>query len=160
MSTNENKTAFTIWVDADACPRDIRDLLLRNAVRRRIPTILVANTYISLPASEYIGFDLVPHGSDKADDHIVERATGRDIAVTGDIPLAARLIERGIFVLDTRGEECTPATIGERLAMRNLLEELRGAGMVTGGPKEFSQNDRQRFANALDRALTKRLKGL
>ncbi len=150
--------ALTLWIDADACPREIRDLLLRTAVRRRIKTVFVANSYMAIPASEYVQFCLVPGGFNEADDHIVRNADPRDLAVTGDIPLASRLIERDILVLNTRGEEWTPANIGERLAMRNLMEELRSAGMVTGGPKEFSRVDLQRFANALDRVLTKRLK--
>lgn len=149
---------FSIWIDADACPRGIRDLIFRAAVRLRLRCTLVANTYMALPGSEYIAFELVPHGADKADDHIVAHASGRDIVVTGDIPLAARLIENGILVLNTRGEEWTAANIGERLAMRNLMEGLRSAGLTTGGPKELDQTDVRRFANALDRALTKRRK--
>ncbi len=155
----ENNAAFTIWIDADACPREVRDLLLRVAARRGIPTILVANTYMSVPPLDNVTFRLVPGDFNAADDHIVDNAGARDLAVTGDIPLASRLIERHILVLNTRGEEWTPANIGERLAMRNLMEGLRSAGMVTGGPKEFDRADLQRFANALDRILTKRLKG-
>lgn len=154
----DEAATFTIWVDADACPRDLRDLLLRNAVNRRIPTTFVANTYMSLPESEHIRFELVPAGADKADDYIVEKSGDDDLAVTGDIPLADRLVRRDIMVLDTRGEEMTSANIGERLAMRNLMEELRSAGIQTGGPKEINRTDVQRFANALDRAVTKRLK--
>lgn len=150
--------AFTIWIDADACPREVRDLLLRAAVRRSIDTVLVANSYMSVPQLDRVTFRLVPGDFNAADDYIVEHAETRDLAVTGDIPLASRLIERGILVLNTRGEEWTAANIGERLAMRNLMEELRSAGMVTGGPKEFDRSDLQRFANALDRVLTKRLK--
>lgn len=159
MPENDDETAFKVWVDADACPRDVQDLLLRNAVKRRIPTVFVANTYFSLPELPCVSFQLVPRGADKADDHIVETAGDLDVAVTGDIPLAARLVERNIAVLSPRGEEMTSANIGERLAMRNLMEELRSAGLPTGGPKEFDKNDAQRFANALDRFITKRLKG-
>ncbi len=159
MNEPEKKAAaFTIWIDADACPREVRELLLRAAVRREIDTVLVANTYMSVPRLDRVTFQLVPGDFNAADDYIVEHAETRDLAVTGDIPLASRLIDRGILVLNTRGEEWTPANIGERLAMRNLMEELRSAGMVTGGPKEFDRADLQRFANALDRVLTKRLK--
>ena len=150
--------AFTIWVDADACPRETQDLLLRNAARRDIPTVFVANSWRNLPDLPTVSFRLVAQGADKADDHIVESAGDLDLAVTGDIPLAARLVEKDIAVLNPRGEEMTPANIGERLAMRNLMEELRSAGLPTGGPKEYDKNDAQKFANALDRAMTKRLK--
>ena len=149
---------FTLWVDADACPREVRDLLELTAIRARVNAVFVANTYMNVFNSEFIRFQLVSQGADKADDYIVEHAAGEDIAVTADIPLAARLVENKIYVLDPRGEEMTAATIGERLAMRNLLEDLRGAGLVSGGPKEMDKKDAQRFANALDRAVTKRLK--
>jgi uncharacterized protein YaiI (UPF0178 family) len=149
---------FTLWVDADACPKGVRDLLELTAMRRRVPAVFVANTFMHVYGSEFISFQLVSQGADKADDYIVEHAAGDDIAVTADIPLAARLVENNIYVLDPRGEEMTSATIGDRLAMRNLMEELRGAGLVAGGPKEMDKKDGQRFANALDRAVTKRLK--
>lgn len=149
---------FSMWVDADACPREIRELILRTAIRRRIPTTFVSNSYLNLLDSEFVTFHLVPPGFDKADDHIVETAGERDLAVTGDIPLAARLVERGLAVLNTRGEELDSSNIGERLAMRNLMEDLRSAGVMTGGPREFDRSDQQRFANALDRAVTRRLK--
>ncbi len=149
---------FTLWVDADACPREMHDLLELTAMRKKVRAVFVANAHRSVFASEYIQFQLVPQGADKADDYIVEHASGEDIAVTADIPLAARLVEKGVYVLDPRGEEMTAATIGDRLAMRNLMEELRGAGLASGGPKEMDKRDAQRFANALDRAVTKRLR--
>lgn len=150
--------AFTLWIDADACPRDLRDIVELAALRRKIQTVFVANSYMRLHPSEYIVFRQVPKGGDKADDHIVEHAAPNDIAVTGDIPLAARLIEKNVLVINTRGEEITPALIGERLAMRNLVEELRSAGLAEGGPREMTQSDTRAFANSLDRLLTKRLK--
>lgn len=149
---------FVIWVDADACPREAQDLLMRTAVRLGIVTVFVANSHRTLPDFPVIRFQLVPAGADKADDHIVERAGDLDLAVTGDIPLAARLVEKGIAVLNPRGDEMTPANIGERLAMRNLMEDLRSAGLPTGGPAEYGKGDAQRFANALDRAMTRRRK--
>lgn len=154
------EAAFTIWIDADACPREVRDLVMRAAVRRGFRAVFVANTYMTLPEADQLEFHLAPGGFNKADDHIVEEARDGDMAVTGDIPLAARLIEKNVPVLNTRGEEWTAANIGERLAMRNLMEDLRAAGLATGGPKEFERADVQRFANALDRAVTKRLKHL
>ncbi len=121
-------------------------------------TVFVANTPLYLPPHPTLTFQPVPPGPDKADDFIVENANYDDIAITGDIPLAARLVEREISVLNPRGEEWTEDNIGERLAMRNLMDELRSAGLPTSGPREYSQTDKQRFANALDRAVTKRTK--
>lgn len=149
---------FTVWVDADACPRELRDTIELAALRRRVRTVFVANSYMHMHPSEYIAFRLVEKGGDKADDCIVDNAAPGDLAITGDIPLAARLVEKSVSVINTRGEEIGPANIGERLAMRNLMEELRGAGMVAGGPREMDKADAQRFANAFDRFLTKSLK--
>ena len=160
MDDNKPVAAFVVWVDADACPREARELLYRVAVRRALPVILVANTYMTIPELENVTFQLVPGDFNAADDYIVEHSAKSDLAITGDIPLASRLIERGVLVMNTRGEELTPASIGERLAMRNLMEGLRSAGIQTGGPKEFDRADLQRFANALDRVLTRRLKDL
>ncbi|MDR1520246.1 MAG: YaiI/YqxD family protein [Planctomycetota bacterium] len=149
---------FTIWIDADACPREARELAIASAVRRRIHVVFVANAWQRLPESEFISFRLAPVGADKADDLIVENAGGSDLAVTGDIPLAFRLVAKNLLVLDPRGDEITDANIGERLAMRNLMDKMRSAGLPTGGPREFSRADRQRFANALDRAINQRRK--
>lgn len=154
----EAQAQFTVWVDADACPRSLRDLLELAALRRRVLTIFVANTWMQVHDSPYIAFELVSAGPDVADDHMVEHARAGDLAVTADIPLAARLVEKDVLVVNTRGEEISSANIGERLAMRNLMDGLRGAGMVTGGPKEMDNSDIQRFANALDRILTRKLK--
>lgn len=155
MKTNGS---FTIWVDADACPREQRDLLELVALRRRVPTRFVSNTYIRVYDSEFIELRQVASGADVADDYIVANAVAGDLVVTADIPLAARLIEKNVLVLNTRGEEMDAANIGERLAMRNLMEELRGAGMASGGPAEMTRTDMQRFADSLDRTVTKRLK--
>lgn len=156
--TEKGNAQFTIWVDADACPRELRDTIELAALRRRVLTVFVANSYMHIHPSEFIVFQLVEKGGDKADDYIVEHAAKGDLAITGDIPLAARLVENHVSVINTRGEEISSANIGERLAMRNLMEELRGAGMVAGGPKEMDKADGQRFANAFDRFLTKSLK--
>lgn len=157
MNTDtEEHGAFTVWVDADACPRDIRDIIELAAIRRRVRTVFVANTHMNTHPSEHIAFHLVDKGDDKADDYIVRNASPSDLAITADIPLAARLAERDVPVVNTRGEDITRANVGERLAMRNLMEELRGAGMATGGPKEMDKTDIRRFANALDRFLTRK----
>ena len=149
---------FTIWIDADACPHGVRDLIFRTAVRRRIPAVFVANSRMAVPDIEYVSVHVTPGDFNAADDYIAGHARMRDLAVTGDIPLASRLLEKGILVLNLRGEEWTPDNIGERLAMRNLMEELRLSGTATSGPKEFGSSDLRRFANALDRILTKRLR--
>lgn len=157
MNTEKSGT-FTIWVDADACPRELRDIIELAALRRHVNTVFVANSFMQVHPSEYIAFRHVEKGGDKADDYIVENSAAGDLAITADIPLAARLVERDVSVVNTRGEDITSANIGERLAMRNFMEELRGAGLASGGPKEMNKTDIQRFANAFDRFITKTLK--
>lgn len=142
-----------IWVDADACPGVIKEIIYRAAERRQIPTTLVANQMLRTPPSRFIRAVQVPRGFDVADDHIVGQVDAGDLVVTADIPLASAVIERGAQALNPRGEMYTTATIRERLTMRNFMEELRSAGIQTGGPDTFSQADRQAFANQLDRFL-------
>ena len=144
-----------IWVDADACPSVIKDILFRAADRTRISTALVANRLLRIPPSRYIKALQVPGGFDVADDKIVELVQLGDLVITADIPLAAFVIEKGGHALNPRGEFYTPDTIRERLGLRNFLDELRGSGVDTGGPSSFSQGDRQAFANQLDRFLAK-----
>lgn len=144
-----------IWVDADACPAVIKDILFRAADRARISTTLVANQLLRTPPSPYIKALQVPGGFDVADDKIVELVQTGDLVVTADIPLAAFVIEKGGHALNPRGEFYTPDTIRERLGMRNFMDELRGSGVDTGGPSSFGQRDRQAFANQLDRFLAK-----
>jgi uncharacterized protein len=143
-----------IWIDGDACPVVIRDILFRAAIRRGIDATLVANQAVPVPRSPHIRCLQVPHGFDQADDEIVRRIASGDIVVTGDIPLAAAAIARGARVLSPRGEPFTAENIGQRLAMRNLMDQLRSTGAVHGGPAPLDQRDRQAFANALDRLLT------
>jgi uncharacterized protein len=144
-----------IWVDADACPGVIKEIIYRAAERRQIPTTLVANQMLRTPPSRFIRAVQVPHGFDVADDHIVGQVDAGDLVVTADIPLASAVIGRGAHALNPRGEMYTTATIRERLTMRNFMEELRSAGIQTGGPDTFSQADRQAFANQLDRFLAR-----
>lgn len=144
-----------IWVDADACPSVIKDILFRAADRTRISTTLVANRLLRIPPSRYIKALQVPGGFDVADDKIVELVQLGDLVITADIPLAAFVIEKGGHALNPRGEFYTPDTIRERLGLRNFLDELRGSGVDTGGPSSFSQGDRLAFANQLDRFLAK-----
>ena len=144
-----------IWVDADACPTVIKEIIFRAAERRQIETTLVANQMLRTPPSKYIRAIQVPHGFDVADAHIIGEVATGDLVVTADIPLASAVIERGAHALNPRGELYTTASIRERLSMRNFMEELRSAGIDTGGPNAFSQADRQAFANQLDRFLAK-----
>ena len=144
-----------IWVDADACPGVIKEIIYRAAERRQIQTTLVANQMLRTPPSKYIRAIQVAHGFDVADAHIVEQVTPGDLVVTADIPLASLIIERGAHALNPRGEMYSTANIQERLTMRNFMESLRSAGVETGGPAAFSQADRQAFANQLDRFLAK-----
>ena len=145
-----------IWVDADACPRMIRDIILRAAERRAIATTLVANQALSLPPSPYVRSVRVPGGFDEADKHIENSVAPGDLVITADIPLAAAVLERDAHALNPRGEMYSAANIAERLSMRNFLEELRESGVQTGGPAAFSAGDRQAFGAALDRFLARR----
>ena len=145
-----------IWVDADACPAVIKDILFRVAERTHINLTLVANQLMRVPGSRFIRALQVPAGADVADAEIVERVSPGDIVVTGDIPLAALVLEKGGLPLNPRGDWYTKDTIAQQLTMRAFMEELRGSGVDTGGPAAFSQADSRHFANALDRALAKR----
>ena len=144
-----------IWVDADACPGVIKEIIFRAAERRQIQTILVANQMLRTPPSRFIRAIQVPSGFDVADAHIVDQLTTGDLVITADIPLASLVIQRGAHALNPRGEMYTTANIQERLTMRNFMEDLRSSGIQTGGPNAFSQADRQAFANQLDRFLAK-----
>lgn len=144
-----------IWVDADACPGVIKDILFRAAERKRIPMTLVANKLLRTPPSPYITALQVPAGFDVADNRIVQSVCAGDLVITADIPLASAVIEKGGHALNPRGEFYSPENIRERLAMRNFLDELRGSGVQTGGPNALSHNDRQVFANRLDGFLAK-----
>lgn len=145
-----------IWVDADACPGVIRDILFRSAERVGIPLTLVANKPLHFPRSRYIDAVQVPAGLDAADRHIAAAAESGDLVVTADIPLAADVVAKGALALNPRGELYTADNVRERLGMRDLMDELRGMGVATGGPSPLSKSDRQAFANALDKLLARR----
>ncbi len=144
-----------IWVDADACPKVIKEILYRAAERVEISLNLVANRPLYVPRSPYLRVIQVPLGFDEADRRIVELMRTGDLVVTGDIPLAAAVVEKGGYVLGPRGEQFTEDNIQERLAMRNLMDQLRSTGLDTGGPAALSKSDRQAFANGLDQILTR-----
>jgi len=146
-----------IWVDADAAPRDVKEIVFRAARRLKLETVLVANSRLAAPLDHpFVRTVQVKGGPDVADHHIAENAAPGDLAVTADIPLAARLVEKRVTVIDPRGEEYSEDNVGERLAVRDFMDGLRGAGVETGGPRPYTSKDRQAFAAALDRALTRR----
>jgi len=144
-----------IWVDADACPRVIKEIVFRASERLRVPVCLVANKDLSKAHSLLVTSVLVAEGFDAADDYIAQQAAPEDLVITADIPLAARIVARGGVALDPRGELYTEENVGERLSMRDLMQELRAEGIAHGGPAQFGLSDRKRFASALDRLLTR-----
>ena len=144
-----------IWVDADACPLVIKQIVFRAAERAQVLTTLVANTLLRVPPSPFIKSVRVPKGFNVADQSIVEQIQPGDLVITADIPLAAEVIGRGAHALDPRGELYSEDNVRDRLAMRNLMHELRSTGDILGGPAPYNQRDRQRFANHLDRLLTR-----
>jgi uncharacterized protein YaiI (UPF0178 family) len=148
-----------IFIDADACPRDVKDLIFRASDRTGLAVSVVANKAMHVPRSPRITMVQVKGGPDIADDHIAQEGAHGDIAVTADVPLAARLVEKGLFVIDVRGFEYDAENIGERLSMRDFMADVRDAGVITGGPSAFGVKDKARFANALDRVLQRALRG-
>jgi uncharacterized protein len=148
-----------IWVDADAAPRDVKDIVFRAALRLEIDAVLVANQRLPLPLNNRrVSTVVVPGGPDAADRHIAEHACAGDVVVTADIPLAAILVAQGLVVLDPRGELYSEENVQERLSIRDFMESLRGSGVETGGARPYGPKEKQRFAAALDRALTRALR--
>ena len=150
---------MTLWLDADAAPRVVKDICVRAAERLRLATVLVANQRLLLPPGVvHASAVRVDGGPDAADRYIADHAAAGDVAVTADVPLAALLVPKGVAVIDPRGDEYTAETIGERLSVRNYMDGLRGAGVDTRGHGAYGPRETQRFANALDRALTRALR--
>jgi uncharacterized protein len=144
-----------IWVDADAAPRDVKEIVFRAAKRLQLEAVLVANQRMPAPLNnEYVSTVWVQGGPDVADRHIVDHAAPGDVAITADIPLAADLVQQQVVVLDPRGELYTEENVRERLSVRDFMESLRGAGVETGGARPYGPREKQAFAAALDRALT------
>lgn len=144
-----------IWVDSDACPRAIKEIALKAAQRLKLTITFVANQAQHLPRADTVRFVQVDKGQDVADSYIVAHAQLGDLVITQDIPLAAELVAKNIHAINPRGELYTPANVRERLNMRDFMDGMRGAGLVTGGPPPFNEKDKQLFANSLDRLLTK-----
>ena len=151
---------MNIWVDADACPVVIKEILFKAAVRTQVQVTLVANQILNIPPSQHIKFLKVSSGFDVADNEIIKRLNEGDLVITGDIPLAAEAIEKKAFVLSPRGELYSTDNIRARLSMRDFMETLRASGVDTGGPSALTQNDRQAFANHLDKLLNKYAKNV
>lgn len=149
---------MNIWVDADACPRVIKEILFRAAEREQVLVTLVANQSLPTPPSRYVRTLQVAQGFDVADNEIVRRVESDDLVITSDVPLAAEAIDKGAFALSPRGEFFSSANIGARLNMRDFLDTMRASGFDTGGPPALSQGDRQAFANELDRYLVRQRK--
>jgi uncharacterized protein len=145
-----------IWIDADAAPRDVKELVFRSARRLAIEVVLVANQRLHIPpGNALVSAVRVDGGADVADQYIATHAASGDLVVTQDVPLAAQLVPRDIAVLDPRGEEHTAETIGERLSVRDFMDQARLSGIITGGPPPYDARAKQAFAAALDRALTR-----
>lgn len=144
-----------IWVDADACPNSIKEILFRAAERTQLPLTLVANQYLKTPSSKYIKSIQVAAGFDVADNYIAQHTNTGDIVITADIPLAADIVAKGSYSINPRGKIYTVQNIKEALTMRNFMEEMRSTGQVSGGPPPMDARDNQAFANSLDKLLTK-----
>jgi uncharacterized protein YaiI (UPF0178 family) len=148
-----------LWLDADAAPKDVKEICFRASERLKLETVLVANQRLQLPLGyAYLSAVRVDGGPDVADLYIAEHAVVGDVAVTADIPLAALLVPKGVVVIDPRGDEYTTESIGERLSVRNFMDSLRSTGVETGGHAAYGAREKQAFANALDRALVRALR--
>lgn len=156
-SKHKQTKPMQIWVDGDACPGTVKEILYRASERTNIPLTLIANHAVRVPPSKLISFVQVPPGFDVADNEIVKRASKGDLIITADIPLAAELVENGCQVLNPRGELYTVENIRSRLNMRDFMDSLRSTGINTGGPKALGPKDKQAFANQLDRILARHM---
>jgi hypothetical protein len=148
-----------LWIDADACPRIVKDVVFKTSLRLQLPATLVANSPMAVPRSSLFSLVMVNGDIDAADRHIVTHAAPGDVVVTADIPLAALLVEKGVVAIDPRSTVYAPGNVQEALATRNLMQELRESGLTQGGPAPLGPKDRERFANALDRELTRLRRG-
>ena len=148
-----------IWIDADACPAPVKEIVIRAAERLKIPAVFVANKAVTLPRSAFLSTVRVGAGLDAADRHLASSAQPGDLAVTQDIPLAAILVKKGVVTMDVRGEPFTSENVDERLSMRNFMQELREGGVTTQGPSAYGSQDRQRFAATFDREVSRLLRG-
>ncbi len=154
----QERAQLKIWIDADACPRAAKEIIYKTSHRLKLPVCLVANSYMAVPQGPLITFIQVEKGADIADMYIAENVTENDLVVTADIPLAARVVEKGAVAVNPRGELYTEENTGERLSVRDFMQGLRDSGVDTGGPPPFGRKDKERFANAVNRILTRMMK--
>ena len=145
-----------IWVDADACPKIVKELLFKSCLRLKIPLCLVANSYMNIPLHELISFVKVESGDDVADMYIANHVSPEDLVITADIPLAAQVVEKGTLAINPRGELYDEESIGERLSMRDFMKDLRDGGVITGGPESYGVKDKANFANSLNKILAQK----
>lgn len=143
-----------IWIDADACPKAIKELTFKTSFRLKIPLFLVANSYLTIPHNDLIRLIIVDKGTDVADQYIVDHVEKNELVITADIPLAAKVVEKGAVAINPRGEIYTEENIGEILSMRDFMKDLRDGGLVTGGPSAFSAKDTEQFANSINKLLS------
>lgn len=147
-----------IWIDADACPKVIKEIVFKTSHRLQVPVCLVANSYMSVPHSPLVTLIHVEQGDDVADKYIADNVSIGDLVITADIPLAAIVVEKGVLAINPRGELYSEENIGERLSMRDFMKNLRDGGLDTGGPAPFGPKDKERFANSLNRIMAKVVK--
>lgn len=145
-----------IWIDADACPKLVKEIIFKAAFRVNVQVTLVANSFQTIPQAELIKLIVVGRGDDVADKYIIEHVQENDLVITADIPLAAKIVEKRALALNPRGEIYDEDNIGEILSMRNFMKELRDSGSITGGPASFSKKDSEQFANSLNQILSKK----
>ncbi|AAN70786.1 conserved protein of unknown function, UPF0178 family [Pseudomonas putida KT2440] len=148
-----------VWIDADACPKAAKDLIVKFALKRKFEVVMVAGQAVAKPAFAIVRLIVVPSGMDAADDYIVEHAVPGELVICSDVPLADRLVKKGVAALDPRGREFDERNMGDRLAARNLFTELREQGQVGGGQAAYGEREKQAFANALDRIIARLSKG-
>lgn len=146
-----------IWIDADACPKVVKEVVFKTSFRLKIPVILVANAYMPVPPDSLIRSIQVEQGADVADSYIVDNVASQELVITADIPLAALVIEKDALAINPRGELYTEENISERLSVRDFMQDIRDSGMDTGGPPPFGPKDKEAFSNSLNRILTKLL---
>lgn len=159
MTAVKQAVVVRVWIDADACPRAARDQVVRFALKRGLEVVLVAGQPVARPNFACVRLIVVPSGPDAADDYLVEHAVPGELVICSDVPLADRLLKKGVAALDPRGREFDERNMGDKLAVRNLFSDLREQGLVGGGQGAYSDRDRQAFANALDRILTRLARG-
>jgi uncharacterized protein len=154
----DRKYYMKIWIDADACPKIVKEVIFKASFRLRIPVCLVANSYMAVPQGGLVSSIQVDKGADVADFYIVENVTEGELVITADIPLASLVVEKGAIAINPRGEPYTEENISERLSMRDFMQGLRDSGVDTGGPAPFGPKDKEHFANSLNRILTQMMK--